>query len=73
MALAKEMARHNHLRIDEGVGYATPGRFGDYCRKRLALAMVTYELPGRDDSWLSARDALLAAITFKVPWRSHMA
>lgn len=67
LALAEEMQRHNGLRIDEGVGYPTPGCFGDYCGRQLGLAMVTYELPAGENPWESAREALLAAITFALP------
>ncbi|MCE5237168.1 DUF2817 domain-containing protein [bacterium] len=67
IALAREMAKYNDLRVDTDIGYATPGAFGDYCGKKLGIAMVTYELPGEANPWSGAKEALLAAIKFKVP------
>lgn len=67
IALAHEMAKHNRLHVDTNIGYPTPGSFGDYCGKHLRTAMVTYELPGGDNPWAGAKEALLAAIRLKVP------
>ncbi|MCE5237169.1 DUF2817 domain-containing protein [bacterium] len=69
IALAREMAKYNGLRANADIGYATPGSFGDYCGRKLGLAMVTYELPGGANPWSGAKGSLLAAIRFKLPPR----
>jgi len=64
--LAKEMAKHNHYRVDTSVGYATPGSFGDYCGITRDIAIVTLELPNvsADTAWSQNREALLTAILY---------
>lgn len=64
--LAAVMARYNHYRISNDIGYATPGALGGYCGKR-GIAIVTLEMPAGSVSqgWQQNREALMAAITSK--------
>ena len=66
--LAEAMSVHNHYPTTGDIGYPTPGSFGSYVEGK-GISMVTLELPNIDASscWRQNRDALLAAIRFKVP------
>jgi murein peptide amidase A len=64
LPLANAITAHDGYPVPKaGVGYPTPGSFGQYCEK-LGIAIVTLELPKEtvDDAWDQNADALLAAI-----------
>ena len=62
--LAETMKKYNQYPITPDIGYPTPGSFGDYCGRKLKIAIVTYELPAQsaDAAWKANRSAFLAAI-----------
>jgi len=64
--LAVVMGKDNHYRLSVGVGYATPGAFGDYCGRH-GIGVVTLEMPNVrvTKAWQQNREALMAAITLK--------
>lgn len=62
--LAQAMKKYNKYPITPDIGYPTPGSFGDYCGRKLKIAIVTYELPPQsaDAAWKANQSAMLAAI-----------
>ncbi len=69
LALAKVISAQDGYPIPTGgVGYPTPGSFGDFAAKQIGCAIVTLELPREpvDEAWSQNKSALLAAIKYNL-------
>jgi len=63
--LAALMARHNGYPIMATIGYPTPGSFGTWAGRELAIPTITLELPSHASNrqcWDDNREALLSAL-----------
>ena len=65
--LASEMAKHNHYRIDDDIGYPTPGSLGTWSGWERKIPTITLEVE-RDSTeekiWQTHAEALAAGLEF---------
>lgn len=47
--IAQRISKINGYKIEENIGYPTPGSFGTYCGIELKIPTITLELPENDD------------------------
>ena len=49
LKIAKIISKFNWYKIEENIGYPTPGSFGTYCGIELNIPTITLELPQNED------------------------
>lgn len=64
--LAAQLQRYNHYPVRADIGYPTPGSFGSYYGKELALPVITLETSSESPelAWKRHQNALLAFIQY---------
>lgn len=68
--LAELMAQFNGYKVDQSIGYTTPGSFGTFAGAELKIPTITLELPDNnpDEAWDQNFEALIQAINFSIKY-----